>query len=148
VLQTDRLVGVAGFAGSGRLALGAVELQPGTPSCALWVQSLTDHPIAGSRHLLVTAVAAAAQTGMTFVDGRMLDVVDFGRPPMLRQPVRATIRIRTEAGDAPWHAWLLDASGVRAQEVELQTEERQVILVLDGEHPAQHIEMARGRLPR
>ncbi|MGE5570978.1 MAG: hypothetical protein ACM3S5_18235 [Rhodospirillales bacterium] len=92
-INTAGTQGVVGFASGREHALSDVTINVETPFALIYVTSLEKtKPIAKAGSLLVLAIARTANTGMKVTpEGR---VVERGNPPVLIEPVRATILIR------------------------------------------------------
>jgi hypothetical protein len=79
-----------------------------TPFVSLLFTPLDDRPLEESEHVLITALARDKQTGTEYSeDGRTLRTI--GGPPLLMEPVQATVRLR---GAAPSRVNALDVYGV------------------------------------
>jgi hypothetical protein len=97
-----------------------VTLDVDTPFVSLLLTPLDDQPLLRSRRVLVTALARERPAGARFsADGSQL--LDAGGPPLLMEPVQATLRF---AGGAPRAVHVLDVYGVPTG--------RQVPLAADG----------------
>jgi hypothetical protein len=120
-VRSAKTQGIIGRAAGGRaVSLPAVTLDVDTPFVSLLLTPLDDQPLLRSRRVLVTALARERPTGARFSpDGSRL--LDAGGPPLLMEPVQATIRF---AGGAPSVVRVLDVHGVPTG--------RQVPLASDG----------------
>jgi len=98
-----------GFA-SGPVQVGAVTFDVTPEFAVAAVSALDGKPIQHSGHLLITATARAENSGMVFAPGRR-SALDPGRAPIVMQPVRGWVRLRTPGNVK---AWALDAAGKRA----------------------------------
>ena len=99
---------VIGFAGGTMHDLPGVRAEIKTPFVSLIFTPLDDEELMKSRHILITALGQDKQTGTRYsADGTMLEVV--GGPPLLMEPVQATITLK---GDAPREVNVLDFYGV------------------------------------
>jgi hypothetical protein len=84
---------VIGFHEGQKCALGEVTILPQCPFAAIYVTAQEpDKDIRASKKLLITAVARARNTGMKFNDAGN-SLLDRGKPPILMEPVKATISI-------------------------------------------------------
>jgi len=108
-IDTEATKAVVGFAEGRRCELGSVTITPGCRYGVVYVTAAEkDATLASSRRLLVVAVARARNTGMkVFNDSRLLER---GGPPVLMEPVRATITIRRPGNPT---VYLLDHDGCR-----------------------------------
>lgn len=100
---------VIGRAGGQTFDLPGVSVdQVKTPFVSLILTPLDDRPLAESKQILVTAVARDMQTGTKYSeDGKRL--LALGGPPLLMEPVQATIKLK---GAKPKAVNVLDVYGV------------------------------------
>jgi hypothetical protein len=70
-----------------------VRIEAQTPFCQVVLSSLDDQPLVRSKRLLLTAVARAENTGQVYNPSRT-SLLDEGKPPILVEPVRATITLK------------------------------------------------------
>jgi len=92
-VQTPKTQGVVGFAGGGTYDLPGVRVEVKTPFVSLLFTPLDDQPLVASRHILITAMARDKQTGTQYnADGTQL--LKAGRPPLLMEPVQATLTFK------------------------------------------------------
>jgi hypothetical protein len=76
------------------LDLGQVQIHCKTPFAAIYLTALErDGDIATAKQILVTAMARARNTGMNFNETGD-ELLDFGKAPVLMEPVVADITIR------------------------------------------------------
>jgi hypothetical protein len=115
---------------AGALDLGDVTISCRTPFASVSVVSLDGQPIGTSSRLLITAVARAENTGQAFLDNHSA-IPEWGRVPVLGEPVAATVTIRT-AGSLK--AWPLTARGQRGEagRVPMSREEGETVIDLAG----------------
>ncbi len=101
---------VVGFAESRQCQLGEVTITSQCPFGAIYVTAREpDKTIATSGRLLITAIARARNSGMQFSDAGD-SLLDRGKPPILMEPVKATITIRKSGG---LKVYLLTHDGLR-----------------------------------
>ena len=95
-IHSEKTQGVVGFAGGGSYDLpGATIESIDTSFVSLLLTPLDDRPLIESTHMLVTALARDKQYGTVYnEDGSQL--LDTGGPPLLLEPVQATIAIKGE----------------------------------------------------
>lgn len=93
-----RLAGAVGPLGGRQLDAGAAGLSADIPFAAVLVQSRDGLPLPDSRHLLVTAVARAANAGAVW-GGHVL--VDEGHGPVRAEPVTRPVRLPWGDGLTP-----------------------------------------------
>jgi hypothetical protein len=93
-MNTAGTKAVVGFAQGQRCALGEVTLVPESRFAALYVTAAEkDGQIAGSKRLIVVALARARNTGMKFSPGGD-ELLEKGKGPVLMEPVKAGISLR------------------------------------------------------
>ena len=108
LLKAPKTQAIVGFAGGGRYDLPGVSVEVKTEFASLLFTPLDDEPLAESRHILITALAQDKQTGSVYSpDGAQL--FDPGTPPLLLQPVEATITLK---GRSPASVKVVDMYGV------------------------------------
>jgi hypothetical protein len=101
-----------GFLGEvGPIELDGVTIDCDTPFASISVVSLDGQPIEEARRLLITAVARAENTGQAFLDNHSA-IPEWGKPPVLVEPVNARVTINASAA---LKAWPLTARGERGQ---------------------------------
>lgn len=113
-IDTPRTQAVFGFIGGRKIALSAVTFEIETDFATVAVSSLTDAPIHESERLLMTAVGRAENTG-TIYNLMHTRLLDSGRAPILIQPIRGVVTIRTRHRNL--HCYALDRYGRRVGEV-------------------------------
>jgi len=95
-INTPRTQAAYGFIGEqGTVELRDLSLAIKTPFATVALSSLTDDMIRGSKHLLLTAVGRAENAGMRYNLTRTR-VLDNGAGPILIEPIRGTVSIRTD----------------------------------------------------
>ncbi len=129
--------GLMGWAGGRRHELPALTVDVRTPFISLLLTPLDDRPLAQSEHILITALARDQQTGARYnADGSRLE--DLGGPPLLLEPVQATLTFHTTtAGIAS--ARPLDLHGV-PREQELERPDQNTV-VIDGRYATYYYEV-------
>jgi hypothetical protein len=111
-IDTPGTKAVVGFAEGQPCRLGEVTITPQSPFAAIYITAQEpDKSIGASKKLLITAIARARNTGMKFNDAGD-SLLDRGKPPILMEPVKATITI-TRAGTPK--LVVLDQDGLRTQ---------------------------------
>lgn len=130
-LDTPRTQAAWGFLGRDRnrepIKLSDVELKIDTPFAVVAVSSLTNEPIRSSRRLLLTAVARAENTDMVY-DLFHTRRLSAGRGPILVEPVRGMVTIKTGRSDL--RVWPLSAEGERFAEIDASSEQGQLMIPL------------------
>ena len=93
-INTAGTKAVVGFAEGRECRLGEVTITPQSPFAAIYVTAAEpDKDIGTSKKLLITAIARARNAGMKFNEIED-ELLDRGKPPILMEPVKATITIR------------------------------------------------------
>jgi hypothetical protein len=116
----ERSVAVVGFAAGKPQRIGPVEMTIESPAfAAVTVSSLDGQPLTESRRLLVTACARTENTGQKWNEARTSVGDQWGRAPVLIEPVRATITLTRAVAGGKGSATLipLDGSGKPAASV-------------------------------
>ena len=91
-VTTPRTQAVIGFAGGTRQELGAITVDVKTPFVSLIFTSMDNEPLARSCNILITAMARDTQSGAKYsADGS--ELLALGGPPLLMEPVQATITL-------------------------------------------------------
>lgn len=110
IVDTPCTQGVVGFGGGRRFDLDGTLIELESPFASLLVTSLDyEQGIADSPHLLISAVARARNTGMEWNQDHT-ELVSVGGPPLLIEPVEATITLK---GRNRVTVWALDHAGRR-----------------------------------
>jgi hypothetical protein len=108
-IDTPRTQAAYGFlAAAGNIALGDLELEVRTDFATIAVSSLSDAAIRESTDLLLTAVGRCDNTDARYDEAHARQL-DFGRPPILIEPIEATIRLRT--AQAHLKVWVISDRG-------------------------------------
>ena len=115
-LDTPRTAG--GFAPAGdsiRTAHG-VQIAVQDTDATVWVSSLDDQPIPGSRRLLVTHLTDLQNTDIRYAERARQTLLDWGRLPHLVRAGRAEVRVQLRDPGA-YRVWALSTSGKRLADV-------------------------------
>jgi hypothetical protein len=132
LIHSPRTQAIVGFLQrAGRVRIGATELESPTEFGSVIVSSLTEDPISRSARLLITTVGRAENTGTVYGPTRDT-ILNPGRPPILMDPVRGTLRLHRDGGPE-LHVYRLDGTGRRAGEVSTSREGSSLRVPLDGE---------------
>ena len=92
-VNTPGTKAVVGFAGGRTHEVGEVTIELETPFAAIYVTALDrEKSIGEADSLLVGAVARLRNTGMEFNEAHD-EILEFGKPPILMEPVRARISL-------------------------------------------------------
>jgi hypothetical protein len=136
-IRSAKTQGVVGFVGGETIVLPAVEAKVTTPFVSLIFTPLDDVPLTQSRRILITVMARDKQTGSEFSED-WSELTAIGGPPLLMEPVQATIRF---VGDRPTHVRPLDLYGVpREQSLEVTGNGE---FVIDGKSETWYYEVTR-----
>ena len=93
-IHSEKTQGVIGFAGGGTYDLPGVTVRVGqTPFISLLFTPLDNRPLIESEHILITAMAQDKQFGTVYKDDGT-ELIETGGPPLLLEPVRATITFK------------------------------------------------------
>ncbi len=111
LLTAPKTQAILGRAGGRTFDLPGVKADVKTAFVSLIFTPLDDQPLAKSKQVLITAMARDRQTGTRYSDDGT-KLVAKGGPPLLMEPVQATLRL---AGDAPKEVRALDIYGVPAE---------------------------------
>jgi len=136
-VHSDKTQGVIGFAGGLTFDLPGVTVEVGpTPFVSLLFTPLDNVPLIESEHILITAMAQDKQLGTVYnEDGTKL--VSTGGPPLLLEPVQATLTFK---GTALSSAKAVDVYGVPADE---QIERTGNTFSIDGRYATYYYEVKR-----
>ena len=94
-IDTPRTQAAYGFLGeAGKVTLHDLEMEVKTDFATIALSSLTDDPIGESADLFLTAVGRSDNTGAQYDEGHARQI-DPGRPPILIEPIEATVRMKT-----------------------------------------------------
>ncbi len=103
---------VVGFAEGHECRLGDITITPQSSFAAIYVTAAEPNKdIRTSKKLLITAIARARNTGMKFNETED-ELIDRGKPPILMEPVKATITIRKPGSP---RLYPLNHDGLRTQ---------------------------------
>lgn len=167
VIDSPFTQGVAGWHGNGETAtssspsstfrsktytLSDLIIEVHSPFGVVMVSAAEPSPIEQARRLLVTVVGRVQPTGWLAVDERRRAVADPGQPPLLHEPIKATIWWRRFAPGTNAQvsrptglkatAYALDSQGKRVRSVALPLDGRGARLDLDAVEPRLHWELS------
>jgi len=136
-VHSDKTQGVIGFAGGLTFDLPGVTIEVGTtPFVSLLFTPLDNLPLIESEHILITAMAQDKQLGTVYnEDGTKL--IETGGPPLLLQPVQATLTFK---GAALSSVKVVDVYGVPADG---QIERTGNTFAIDGRYASYYYEVKR-----
>lgn len=139
-LDTERTQGIVSFASESPVALSQTKIELKSPFGVIIVSSLTKDPIATSKHLLVTALGNAVNTGMQLTNNKT-GFVNVGTGPILVEPILGKVTLLKSTGTA--HCFPLDASGQRKAEIPVESKDGALTLDLTAAHQTMHYEITR-----
>jgi hypothetical protein len=141
-VDTARSQAFAGFPPTAPVRLGNVELALENAFAVVLVTALDDEPIAASKHLLVSALGNAVNSGMMLGPGRDR-LASAGTSPVLVEPIvgRLTLFGLTAKGHAVVHA--LGPNGERDHVVDAAERAGGLSFGLSAQHHAMHYEIVR-----
>jgi hypothetical protein len=149
-IDTPRTQAVIGFLGAAPHELGPTTCRSPTRFGAIYVTAMDgDAPVKSARHLLVTAVGPARNTGMQYTTTsrqsplgtsyQRLDEV--GKAPALLNAVTGRLAIRSDL-TGRLKAWTLDVVGNRIREVPLAIESNAAILNMQADYRTVYYELS------
>lgn len=137
-VNAARNQGFAGFPKGKPVACRDVRFDITTDFAVVNAISLDDRPIAGSRRILVTAVARARQKGMRLDRNGAIETA--GELPAVCQPVLGRVFIRS---DSPLTVYHLTHDGQRAGKVPVSAESGGYSFELKAEYKTLHYEVVK-----
>ncbi|MCA9279138.1 MAG: hypothetical protein H6815_14260 [Phycisphaeraceae bacterium] len=111
-VRTPKTQGIIGFAGRQDWTLPSVDAHVETQYVSLLFTPLDNLDLVESKHILITAMARDKQTGTEY-SSDLKTLTKMGQPPLLMQPVQATLKIH---GSTPTHVRPVDFFGVPRDE--------------------------------
>ncbi len=140
VIDTPHTQGVAGWLGGEATTLANLEVSTDNPFAVVVASSVGPEPIATAKRLLVTAIARVQPTGFSWVDRWKREVADPGRPPLLQEPVFASVVWRRKG---KIEAYAINNSGERTgpAKIEPMPGGEGGRLVIDAKTPVLHWEL-------
>lgn len=140
-IDTPRTQGAISFATEQAIALSSIKIEQKSPFGVVIVTALDERPIAASKHLLVSALGNAVNSGMTLSSNRS-GFVNVGQAPILVEPIVGRVTITSQA-TGPVRCYPLEASGARKQEIPLTQQAGALVLDLAAAHQTMHYEITR-----
>ena len=149
-VNTPRTQAVVGFLETGSQKLKDASVNSTTNFGALWVTAKDgDAPISSARHILITVVGPAKNTGMEYeltgeksrLGDAMARLSNPGTSPILLEAVVGTIEIKNTNSNN-LKAWALDIAGNRIQEVPLTKKPRSVLLEMEPKYKTVYYEIS------
>lgn len=149
-IDTPRTQAVIGFLAAAPHELGATTFRSPTHFGAVYVTAMDgDAPVKSARHLLVTAVGPARNTGMQYTTTSRQSPLgtpysrleEVGKAPALLNAVTGRLAIRSDLAGR-LKAWTLDVVGNRIREVPLAVESNAAILNMQADHKTVYYELS------
>jgi hypothetical protein len=143
VLRVDapRSQGFAGFAADSVVECGNLQVTVTNEHCCFLVTSLDSLALSRSRHILVTAVANSANSGMS-ASARVNVIKDPGRTPVMVEPVVGEVHITGLQHDASGASvFALNPSGERVLKIHSDNEADRIRFALKNDYEALHYEV-------
>ncbi|MGN0178015.1 MAG: hypothetical protein ACI4DY_01040 [Monoglobaceae bacterium] len=118
-LDTEYTNGATGAVSSQKIELSAADFDIQNEFATVTLSSVTDEPLESSERMLLSTVARAENTGMTYSDDAQY-ITKKGTAPVLVEPVCGTVNLKT---DRDIHVFALDSSGRRKAEISVTDSE-------------------------
>ena len=138
-LDTPRTAGGFAPAGDSIRTVHGVQILVQDTDATVWVSSLDDQPIPGSRRLLVTHLTDLQNTDIRYAERARQTLLDWGRLPHLVRAGRAEVRLQLRDPGA-YRVWALSTSGKRLAAVPRRATAGELTFTADvaafGEHGA------------
>lgn len=136
VLDTARTAG--GYAPAGEIiatAQGRVQIRVLDSDATVWISSLDQRPIRGSRRLLVTHLTDLQNTDIRYAEPERRTLLDWGRLPHLVRAGKARISIRSDLARS-LRVWALAPDGRRQAQLDLHVDGNTISFLADvaGDH--------------
>ena len=150
-IDTPRTQAVIGFLSSAKHALKSSTIDSNSRFGAIYVTAVDGYaPIDNARHLLITAVGPARNSGMEYEKTEQSSrrgaplwrLKTRGAPPALLQAITGELRIRCAQPES-FKAWTLDAVGNHVAEVPLQVRGNQIVLSLRPDDESVYYELSK-----
>jgi hypothetical protein len=136
VVDTPRSKAIVGDGNGRSFDLGDVQMTLKSPWACLQATVIEGDSFANAKRILITATAAAENTGMKWHDAEKTTVgQDWGKAPSVVEGVSATVSLPAKH---PWKAWALDERGQRREPVPMDGSS----LILGPEHHTLWYEIA------
>lgn len=136
-VRSPKTQAIIGFAGDRDWVLPSVDVHVQTPYVSLIFTPLDNLELEQSKHILITAMARDMQTGTEY-SSDLKTLTKMGQPPLLMEPVRATITID---GRSPTSVRPVDFFGVpRDEEIPVASDGR---FTIDGRWQTYYYEVRR-----
>ncbi|MCA1686719.1 MAG: hypothetical protein LC745_12275, partial [Planctomycetia bacterium] len=137
-VETPYTQGVAGWSADEPLVSTDLRFDVENRYATVVASSAGSEPIARTNRLLVTAIARVSPTGFRYVDDWRLATADPGHPPLLKEPVRASVTWRRKG---TIKAFALDNTGARVGPAKVKATDEGTTLLIDGNAASIHWEL-------
>lgn len=142
LVDTPRTQAFAGKKPQKAVVLGNVELALDSAFAVVIVSALDEQPLASAKHVLVSALGNAVNTGMTVTPGRNR-LESAGSGPVLVEPIEGKLELHGLSAKGKTTVYALGPSGERDHVVPISESADGLGLTLAAEHHAMHYEIVR-----
>jgi hypothetical protein len=129
-LDTPRTAGGFAPAGESIRTVHGVQISVQDTDATVWVSSLDDQPIRGSRRLLVTHLTDLQNTDTRYGERARQTLLDWGKLPHLVRAGKAEVRLQLHDPQA-YRVWALSTSGKRLAQVRSNTTASELTFTAD-----------------
>ena len=129
-LDTPRTAGGFAPAGESIRTVHGVQISVQDTDATVWVSSLDDRPIRGSRRLLVTHLTDLQNTETRYGERARQTLLDWGKLPHLVRAGKAEVRLQLHDPKA-YRVWALSTSGKRLAQVPSRTTASELTFTAD-----------------
>lgn len=116
ILDTLRTAGGFACAGESISTSHGVRIAVQDTDATVWVSSLDEQPISGSRRLLITHLTDLQNTEIRYAERARQTLLDWGKLPHLVHAGKAEVHVRLADPEA-YRVWALSTSGKRLAEI-------------------------------
>jgi hypothetical protein len=135
-IDTPLTRAAVGWIGGKKIETTGARFEATTPFCAVSAISLDGKPLGKSGKVLVVAVARCANTDMKWNEKRNSVGGDWGKPPILIEPVEGRVILKRDAGAPALSLVALDSRGAPAGQALAATVENGSVAIPIGSEPA------------
>ncbi|MGE3819119.1 MAG: hypothetical protein AB7I30_06755, partial [Isosphaeraceae bacterium] len=138
IVETPYTEGVAGWPGGELVDLNQLTIDVENPYGVVVASSASDAPLATTKRLLLTTIARVEPTGFRWIDAWRRETADPGLPPLLHEPIQATVVWKGKRGVK---AYALDNNGARLGPLKVEATSSGARVRLDGSSSSIHWEL-------